>query len=248
MERHRATCKGISHPFECRFCHKVFSSCPGKSRHEKTCKEKQQEAPAPAPPTVTNNIELQQNAETITNNTSNTIHNTTVNNTIINNNLISVPLAENKLVMFNTDHITQEALLQVIKSSATPPDGLYNFAVLLLKNPRNHIARKTNKRDSYSKVHVGDNKWTIVPDKKLYPKFTDSVTSEAAQQVEFELKDSDYSAKKKKQHLDYYNDVVSSAIPPTKTYREAKKLVETAFLNHYEEQKSAKERSIAPPP
>jgi hypothetical protein len=233
MLRHQKTCKKVKNPHECMYCHATFGTQQSKSRHEKKCKDTPKTTGAEITPTNQTNIDIAniQNA-TITTNTTNNITNNNTNNI----NLVVFPLAENKLVQFRTDHITMEKLLQAIHSASTPPDGLAKFTNILLENPANHIIQKPNKRDPDCKVHTGKNQWTIVQDKKIFPKLTDSISSEVAHKIEFDLPDSRLSKHRKKPHLDYYNDIVST-ITPTPQYREAKKIVEYAIKNHLEKQK-----------
>jgi hypothetical protein len=232
LSRHEQCCKGIKNPYECQYCHNSYASQQSKSKHEKTCKEKDKpivsggNGVTSVTNNTTNNIDLQQNATTI--------NNTTNNNTI---NMVVFPLADNRLVQFNTDHITMEQLLQAINAARSPPDGLERFTKMIFQNPANHIIKKENKREPHSKVYVGNNKWRIVQDKKIYPKLTDSISSEVAHKIEFDIPDTRLPKQRKKPHLDYYNDIVSTTEPTTR-YREAKKIIEYSILNHFEDKKT----------
>ena len=182
LTNHNKCCKGIKHPFECQYCHKTYKQQPHKSRHETKCllvhQAKMQQAEHIATQIINNTT------NNTTNNNINNINNTTINNNLTIN-LVAFPKEKNRLVPFLSDHLDAKAIAAIFGNPAYLMDGFKEYSKAIIKRPENNIVIKQNLRDSRSKVHVGDNNWEMISDKDILPIITDSITSEAAHQLEF---------------------------------------------------------------
>ena len=178
LQRHLTKCKGIKHPFECQYCHKTYKQQQHKSRHETKClllhQAKMQQAEHIGTQIINNT----------TNNNINNINNTTINNNLTIN-LVAFPKEKNRLVPFLSDHLDAKAIAAIFGNPAYLMDGFKEYSKAMIKRPENNIVIKQNLRDLRSKVHVGDNNWEMISDKDILPIITDSITSEAAHQLEF---------------------------------------------------------------
>ena len=160
--RHEKTCLGTTNPLECTHCHKIYSSKQSKYAHMKKCKEQSivlyngnTNLIPSDPSSITNNI------------TNNNINNTTnnINNGTINYNII---IYEDKKTKFLKDHISNAKLRHILYSN-TDETVFSKYNSELMERLENNCIRKSDKRSNYSQIHVGENKWKNIPDRKIYP-------------------------------------------------------------------------------
>jgi len=140
----------------------------------KICKEKQTTALVVQPhTTIGTNIGTNIETTNITNNNSN---NTNNYGTI--NNMSIIVYNDKDADSFKTDHISYRDLKDTLKIMNRDVNDEKKVSVIeqymrhLLSNPDNRCIKKTNMRDVYSKIHVGDNNWISKSDKDIYPKLT----------------------------------------------------------------------------
>jgi len=165
--KHFLKCKGKKNNLECELCKEIFSCPPHKYRHQKLCKLKHAEINKQEQLTI---IENQTN-----NNITNNINNGVINN---NNNLTLIVYNHNDSNSFIKDHITTPELKNTLKIINKDPNDEKKVALIeeyvrqLLTNPDNRCIKKTNMRDIYSKIHIGNNNWITKTDLDIYPKLT----------------------------------------------------------------------------
>jgi len=164
-KRHVSICQGKKDPLKCQYCFKVFTRSQSKYKHIKICKEKQKSALV---------VHSQSNIGTNIETQNNNINNGTINN----NNVTLIVYNHGASDSFKTDHITYRELKDTLKIMSRDVNDEKKVSVLeqymrhILANPDNRCIKKTNIRDVYSKIHVGDNKWISKSDRDIYPKLT----------------------------------------------------------------------------
>jgi hypothetical protein len=118
----------------------------------------------------------------INNNTTNNITNNITNNNITIN-ITKYTLDDN--IKFNSQHITEQVFKKLLKYCNNKIDRIFqNYAVKLLENPENRCVRKKHITNSFSEVHIGDNKWEIAPDKEVYNKLTQDIALDASNKLD----------------------------------------------------------------
>jgi len=95
-----------------------------------------------------------------------------------------------------TDHINIAKLQEFIKQRK-PSIGFNKFVSEVLDNPQNRNVQKTNIKDRYSKVHIGDDKWELAMDSDVYPIMTHHMTTAALGKMEEHKTDIPKSIKQK---------------------------------------------------
>ena len=166
--KHSENCKGKINKLECKLCKEIFTLPTAKYRHQKSCKIKHEE-----------NIKQQQQLTIIENQTNNNITNN-INNGVINNNnnLTLIVYNHDDSNSFIKDHITTSELKNTLKIINKDPNDEKKVSLIeqyvrqLLTNPDNRCIKKTNMRDIYSKIHIGNNNWITKTDLDIYPKLT----------------------------------------------------------------------------
>jgi hypothetical protein len=177
LRNHKEICKGVKTSLECPKCHKIFSSRQSKSYHLKSCNYEKSLI----------HISHDKELNNITN--KNTINNTNTTNigrdqnNTVNNNITIIAVNPNKLddLEFVTDHITNPQLKNILKITHQDVTDTKKVTMLeaymreLMNNPVNKCIQKTNLQNSFSKIHTGENNWTVKHDKELYPLITCNV-------------------------------------------------------------------------
>lgn len=177
---------------------------------------------------ITNNNTT--NYNTTNNNTTNNniTHNNITNNTTINNNYINLVKFES-----NKNHYTQlispniaidevKALLNHycdLRNKYSHLDILRMYSHKLFDIPENRCVKKTNLNSKYSKVHLGNNQWSTIPDRNVYDKlvmdttrtFIDNlnrVDEEKSIHIQKNIQDKINNIRHKTDHLQYcfYDD------------------------------------------
>ena len=178
LRNHKEICKGVKNALECPKCHKIFTSRQSKSYHLKSCNYDQNLIKKDM--SSMNNINNNNTINNTTNISGN--QNNTVNNTV-NNNITIITVDPNKLdqLEFVTDHITNPQLKNILKLTHQDVSDTKKVTMLeaymreLMANPINKCIQKTNLQNGFSKIHTGENNWTVKHDKELYPKITCNV-------------------------------------------------------------------------
>jgi hypothetical protein len=171
--RHEKTCLGTVNPLECSYCHKLYSTKQSKFVHMKKCKEtaivlyngntNNTNATTDQQPLVTNNI------------TNNNINNTNnINNGTINYNII---IYEDKKTKFLKDHMSNKTLRHILYNN-TDETVFSKYNSELMERLENNCIRKSDKRSNYSQIHVGENKWKNIPDRKIYPEIISQIAED----------------------------------------------------------------------
>jgi len=176
LRNHKEICKGVKTSLECPKCHKIFSSRQSKSYHLKSCNYEKSLIPISDDKQVNNTNNIINNTTNISGNQNNTINNTV-------NNITILAVNPNKLddLEFVTDHITNPQLKNILKithqdvTDAKKVTMLEAYMRELMNNPINKCIQKTNLQNSFSKIHTGENNWTVKHDKELYPLITCNV-------------------------------------------------------------------------
>jgi hypothetical protein len=143
------------------------------------------------------NINPSSVTNTITNNTSNTINNTinnNINNGTINYNII---IYDEKKTPFLKDHITNRKLRNILYTN-TDETVFSKYNSELMERLENNCIRKSDKRSNYSQIHVGENKWKNIPDKKIYP----GILSQIAEDMQDVVNDKFENLKSKEKLFD----------------------------------------------
>ena len=179
LKYHSNICKGVKNSLECYKCHKIFNTSSAKCKHIKICNEQ-----SIIPINGNDDKQVNNNTNNITNNNTTNIsgnQNNTINNTV--NNITILAVNPNKLddLEFVTDHITNPQLKNILKithqdvTDAKKVTMLEAYMRELMNNPINKCIQKTNLQNSFSKIHTGENNWTVKHDKELYPLITCNV-------------------------------------------------------------------------
>lgn len=84
---------------------------------------------------------------------------------------------------YETGHISLEALEYCIKQSR-PYVGFNRFCAKVLENPKNRNVQKTNIKDKYSKIYVGDDTWELALDCDVFPIMCHHMTTAALSKME----------------------------------------------------------------
>jgi hypothetical protein len=190
FQKHTKTCKGI-HPLECKYCYKIFNNRQSKYKHglkcglntvnddiienlDVKCDKIDSEITMN---NITNNMNNQQ---CNTNNTNveecTTNNHCTTNNITNNSNTYIIKLEEkpNKQTNFETEEISVDKVLENFLDFRSQHlyylDVFSDFCNMIFSIPTNRCVKKDNLRTSYSKVHLGNNHWKVVADRKLYEK------------------------------------------------------------------------------
>jgi hypothetical protein len=114
---------------------------------------------------ITNN-----NATNITNN--NITNNTNIiNNTTNNNNItINCPIVFQENTPFLSDHISKDALKNIIKTQSDFVELMNLFSKDILTRDENKCVRKTNLRSGSSTVYIGNDVWESQADSHVMPR------------------------------------------------------------------------------
>lgn len=65
-----------------------------------------------------------------------------------------------------------------------PSMGFRRFIGKVFENPRNRIVSKTNPKDKFNKVHVGNGKWEVDTDASIMPIVAHHMTTAALQKMD----------------------------------------------------------------
>ena len=180
--KHQSTCTGVTNSLECYICHKIFETISAKCKHIKKCKERAliiKEEHEVIPTNIVNNngIIIKEEPQVIPINTTTNINNGIINNnTTINYNIVIYK--DDYPDNFSKNHITSPELKKTLKiihrdlNDEKKVIMIEDYVRKLLINPDNRCIKKTNMRDAYSRVHIGDNNWISKPDTDLYPQLT----------------------------------------------------------------------------
>ena len=172
LNRHIKKCTGIKDPLLCNFCNTIFTCKSSKSKHLKICKEKSTALIVRPPDENTVALSGQQ----ITNN-----NNINSNNTIITNNIgtvnYNIVIYNDKKTPFKKDHISQQKLRHILYNN-TDETVFSKYNSEIMERPENNCIRKSDKRSNYSQIHVGENKWKNIPDKKIYPEIISQIAED----------------------------------------------------------------------
>ena len=170
--KHNGICKGIVTSEQCNFCNNMFASRAAKSRHLKICKEKSK-ALIVRPPDE-NTVEL--SGQQITNNNNINSNNTTITNNIgtVNYNIV---IYNDKKTPFIKDHISHQRLRHILNTN-TDETVFSKYNSEIMDRVENNCIRKSDKRSNYSQIHIGENKWKNIPDKKIYPEIISQIAED----------------------------------------------------------------------
>ena len=186
--KHYNICKGIVTSEQCHFCNNMFASRAAKSRHLKVCKAKNTAL------IIKPDTETQINTGPITNNITNNNTNITNNVGAINYNIV---IYNDKKTPFIKDHITHQKLKQILNSH-TDETVFSRYNSQIMERVENNCIRKSDKRSNYSQIHIGENKWKNIPDKKIYP----DIISQIAEDMQDVVNDEFENLKSKEKLFD----------------------------------------------
>ncbi len=174
---HQSRCKSICESLECQYCHKCFTQRSNKSRHEKHCEVRHKQIIL----STENGINENQGMTTIHNTTNNIQIN---NNQQININLLTYPHngEQTKDFDFVRNHITGKEIKKMFEGK--PEIGFSRYIYSIFDRPENRIVQKTHPNNNYSKVHIGDGKWSFELDDDVYTVITHFLTCAALQSTE----------------------------------------------------------------
>lgn len=180
FKKHQDRCKAIYDSLQCKYCHLLFTHRSSKSRHEKKCEYKDR------PWLVQQTTESSVTSQPV----NTTIHNTTNNIQINNNQQIHINLLtyppngeQSREFDFLRDHITPTDIQRIFEK-AKPEIGFSRFIYSIFERPENRIVHKTHPNNNYSKVHIGDGKWSLELDEDVYTVITHFLTCAALQTTE----------------------------------------------------------------
>lgn len=247
LKKHILTCNSISNPLECHFCHKILSDRSSKSKHLKICKLKEnkqtimkqeeelkeelnQELKEELKENLNEELKedfkknLNQQIQIIKNQINNNCNNTNCNNTNCNNityniNLVAYDKKEER-IDYDTSHLTENFMYKI--TTRHPDDAFYYYCIRLFENHNNRIVLKTSMRNSFSKVHVGENNWEKLLDKYIYDKVVNNIALALLEYIKKYSNIEDKKLKKYKEYIDYMSDKGYSYIKPlywNKIYR-----------------------------
>uniref|UniRef100_A0A6C0CT33 Uncharacterized protein n=1 Tax=viral metagenome TaxID=1070528 RepID=A0A6C0CT33_9ZZZZ len=199
--RHQTRCKAIYDSLQCKHCHILFIHRSSKSRHEKKCEYRNSD------------WLIQKTTDSTVSSlpTNTTIHNTTNNIQINNNQHIHINLLtyppngeHSREFDFLRDHITSIDIQRIFEK-AKPEIGFSRFIYSILERPENRIVHKTHPNNNYSKVHIGDGKWSLELDEDVYTVMTHFLTCAALQSTEEHKQFMRHIEQKIKSYLDDVN-------------------------------------------
>ena len=152
----------------------MFGSRAAKSRHIKICKVKN--TALIVKPVDTNIQALTGQQITNNNNIINNNNNTNITNNVgtINYNIV---IYDDKKTKFLKDHITHQRLRHILYSN-TDETVFSKYNSKLMERAENNCIRKSDKRSNYSQIHIGENKWKNIPDKKIYPEIISQIAGD----------------------------------------------------------------------
>ena len=161
--------------FSCDQCHKKFKNNKSIYVHKQICKGQA---------LVPKSSSGDQIAETI-NNTTN-IENQQNNHIQTQNNQNVIVVYNPAGTEFKTDHIRQDAFIKRILETIRP--GINHNMVLdygreILTHPKNKCIQKKSLKEGYSKVHMGENKWNLKMDNKVYPQLASNLANDLSELV-----------------------------------------------------------------
>ena len=177
--KHTAICKGLVASEQCHLCNTIFASRAAKSRHIKICKAKSTALILKPSDTHVEDALVQQ----VTNN--NNITNNTINNTITNNVgtvNYNIVIYDEKKTHFLKDHISNRTLHHILHAN-TDETVFSKYNSELMERAENNCIRKSNRRSNYSQIHIGENKWKNIPDKKIYPEIISQIAEDMQEVV-----------------------------------------------------------------
>ena len=185
-------CKQILHPYTCDLCKVQQTSRYALSRHRKHCTGTTTLVPIEGSTSSSNTISANNMNIGVQNNVQ------TQNNIQNQNNILIFPMSDEASEKFDyiTDHINIAKLQEFIKQRK-PSIGFNKFVSEVLDNPQNRNVQKTNIKDRYSKVHIGDDKWELAMDSDVYPIMTHHMTTAALGKMEEHKTDIPKSIKQK---------------------------------------------------
>lgn len=176
LKRHAEICEKNPNEFSCDKCHKMFASRASLSNHKHRCKGLE---------ITPLNQESDEDAKIIQNNTITNSHvnshNTNINQT--NNISLLVFPKEGEDFDFFVDHIKDQVMKKLIMHRK-PAIGFKQFVGKVLENPSNRIISKSNVKDRFNKVHIGDGKWETDTDNCAMPIVAHHMTTAALQKME----------------------------------------------------------------
>lgn len=210
-------CTKKQHPHECELCKKTLSCKESLSRHRKTCDGIRKDIVKVADPQPSGSGVV--NASVINGDVNMGVQNKTEiqNQTNNTNNILIFPMTYEASQNFDfiTDHINMDKLEQFIKQQR-PCIGFNQFVNEVLDHPQNRNVQKTNMKDRYSKVLVGEDKWELALDGDVYPTLTHHMTTAALGKMEQHKMDIPRSIKQKSKEfikfIDYINTTDEGAI------------------------------------
>ena len=103
-----------------------------------------------------------------------------------------------------------------------PDDAFYYYCIRLFENHNNRMILKTSMRNSFSKVHVGENNWEKYYDKYIYDKVVNNIAFALLEYIKKYSNIEEKKLKKYKEYIDYMSDKGYSYIKPlywNKIYR-----------------------------
>jgi hypothetical protein len=167
LKTHSVICKGIMNKYECEYCHRVLCNSTSKKRHELICKEKGK------------SLTINNNDNSVTNNTQNNDNTVNNNNTVNNDNSINITVFNanpRKTTKFDTHHITPDVLIQIFKQSMNNNKLLCSKLLdVIWDKVSNRCITKTNMKTQFSKVSGENGSWLSGLDLDIYPKFLKDV-------------------------------------------------------------------------
>lgn len=173
LNRHLQSCSQKKKEVQCSICKVWLSSKASLSNHKHRCKGFQMSC------IVDNRDDKIVQNNTITNSHVNS-HNTNI--TTNNINLLVFP-KDGQDFDFIIDHIKDQVMKQMI-SHRKPEIGFRQFIGKVLENPSNRIVSKSNVKDRFNKIHVGNGKWEMDTDNAVIPVVAHHMTTAALQKME----------------------------------------------------------------
>ena len=210
LKRHNIKCTGVKDPYICNFCNKSFNTRNGKSKHIKICKIKNT-ALIVSPNNASNATNPSNATDTVVQQTiNNTINNTTTTNNAINNGTINynIIVYDEKKTNFLKDHISNRTLHYILHAN-TDETVFSKYNSELMERPENNCVRKSDKRSNYSQIHVGENKWKNIPDRKIYPE----LISQIAEDMQEVVNDKFENLKSKEKLFDLLDYFIFKQVP-----------------------------------
>lgn len=163
-------CKNKLYHIQCSSCNQYFSSKESLCNHKKCCKS---------------------HALTLEGGVTNNINQNTINHSFNNNNITNNNITNNLLVFpsndqdfdFATDHI-QDASMREFITHKKPALGFKRFMGKVFENPTNRIVQKTNVKDRFNKIHIGNGEWELDTDANVMPTMAHHMTTAALQKMD----------------------------------------------------------------